>query len=339
MQNCGIDSYHGVALAAMIELSKTRPILVADIGGTHARFALAIRSGNTVALHAQRQFLCAEANAVQTLLHRYLESLEAPRPTQACLASAGPGDSYKRHLTNLDWWLDASEIAALCQLEQVLLVNDFEALARGAVQPDCDMRVLSVGCARPELPVCVIGPGTGLGVAIVAHRDAGPLCIATEAAHMAFHPVDSVERALVKTLNSSQSHVHNELLLSGPGLERIHALLHPQDAIASAASISDGALAGDTNCLTSVHRFLAMLGSAAGDIALAQGARGGVMLGGGILPRWSALLADSPFMERFCSKGAMTDYMKEIPVSLITAQSVAERGAALLFTETQGQPV
>ncbi|MEM0952714.1 MAG: glucokinase [Pseudomonadota bacterium] len=317
----------------MTSQSTTETILVADIGGTHARFALAAVSEGGVTLRDARHFACANASGVAALLTGYLTGLNADRPRRACLASAGPGDHQQRHLTNLDWDLNADELAAAAKLDQVLLVNDFEALARGAITPGCRKHTLAAGTAVLDAPVAVIGPGTGLGAAYVVPSQQRPHCIATEAAHMAFRPSDGVERSLLEALTATHGYVFNELVLSGPGLERLHALLHGLSTSTSAAEISAGALKGDEDCMASVRRFLAMLGSVAGDLALAQGARGGVLLGGGILPRWAELLPDSAFLQRFYDKGVMSDYMRAIPVSLITDTGIAERGAALLLLE------
>jgi len=313
-------------------------VVVADIGGTNARFALATlsaaptgRSTARVELAHSRQFSCADADGVAPLLAGYCQALPGPSPAFACIASAGPGDGSRRHLTNLGWTVDAAELAAVAGLAQVLLVNDFEALARAAVE--CSTLPVASGQAFTDAPRCVIGPGTGLGVAVVIPGEGGPRCIATEAAHMRFAAGDAEEWALVRALSQHHDPVYNELLLSGPGLERLHALLHPGAPGRNAASISDAALAGAVDALETVHRFLGMLGSVAGDIVLAQGARGGVVLGGGILPRWASLLADSPLVPRFRAKGAMSRYLADVPIALINETRVAEKGAALLFAE------
>ncbi len=327
----------------MDEDLKIDQIVVADIGGTNARFAIASFTEGAPRLSHAEHYACSEAGGVQQLLHDYLGSLDRPAPSRACLASAGPGDATQRHLTNLNWNLNAARLAADCGLEQVMLVNDFEALARGAAAPECAIDILSQGTNLPGHPRTVVGPGTGLGAAAIHSRHDGSISvIATEAAHMRFAPADALEAALAEWLAQSHAYVHVELLLSGPGLRRLHRFLHTDiepnrvDATLSAdsaAEITARALAGERRSLETVRRFLAILGGVAGDIALAQGARGGVLLGGGILPRLVTLLETSDLLNRFHSKGALTGYMRAIPVGLITDSQVAERGAALLFQE------
>ncbi len=203
--------------------------------------------------------------------------------------------------------------------------------------PEPDTVLVRAADGQAGAPISVIGPGTGLGVALVLDEPGGLITVGTEGGHMAFAPGNALEVALWQHLAERHEFVYAELLLSGDGLCRIHDFLVAEhgdgSAGLSAADITDAALAGDASCERTVMMFLAVLGSVAGDVALCHGALGGVYLGGGIVRRVIPLLERSEFCDRFLAKGRMHDYLADIPVRLITAEQIARRGAARLFQQ------
>jgi glucokinase len=322
--------------------ANTDSIIVADVGGTNGRFAIASFAGGTVELSREQTFSNTGLSGFDELLARYLDELGEDVPSGACFATAGPNDGRRGMLTNLGWELDADALESRFGLDDILFVNDFRALARFTPElPESATvavnEVASAGSEAVSGPISVIGPGTGLGVAIVLRRDDDLITVGTEGGHMAFAPGDELETALRNHLARDYPHVFAELLLSGNGLVRIHDFLADQCGSGrkgmTAAAITEAALAGDPDCERTVLRFLSIMGSIAGDVALCHGALGGVYLGGGIVRRIVPLLASSDFNERFCAKGVMRDYMSGIPVRLITAEKIARRGAARLYEE------
>jgi glucokinase len=313
-------------------------VIVADVGGTNGRFAVASFDGGEIRLDREFTYSNAGLSGFAELLSLYLQELGEEAPGCACFATAGPNNGRAGMLTNLGWELDAAALEAEFGLDEVLFVNDFRALARMAPDlPESGTVALNQIDAPAEGPVSVIGPGTGLGVALVLQHGRETITVGTEGGHMAFAPGDDVEVALRNHLAREYPHVFAELLLSGNGLRRIHDFLvtgHGDGSLGlSAADITTAALAGDASCVRTVHRFLAILGSVAGDVALCHGALGGVYLGGGILRRIVPLLESSDLCERFCAKGVMQDYLRGIPIRVITADRVARRGAARLYQE------
>ena len=177
----------------------------------------------------------------------------------------------------------------------------------------------------------MLGPGTGLGVALVVPHGGGFTTVSTEGGHMGFAPVTPAEIALCAHVRGQLPHVSIESLLCGAGLTRIHGFVSGSAGL-PASEVSTRALAGtDAHCMEAVQMFIAILGSVAGDVALVHGATGGVMIGGGIVPRLRPLLAGSAFCERFLAKEPMRALLEKMPVRLIIAEHVALHGAAALY--------
>jgi len=308
------------------------PLIVADIGGTNARFALATPEGAAFCLSQISNYHCSSAQGLGELLGRYLRELGDSRPERACLAIAGPNDGRKGIVTNLGWRVDADVLAREAGLAHVLLANDFAALASAAPALDeSATRLLKPGIARADGPISVLGPGTGLGVALVVPHGGGYTTVSTEGGHMGFAPVTPVEIALCAHVRGQLPHVSIESLLCGAGLTRIHGFVSGSTGL-PASEVSARALAGtDAHCVEAVQMFIGILGSVAGDVALVHGATGGVMIGGGVVPRLRPLLAGSTFCERFLAKEPMRALLEKTPVRLITAEHVALHGAAALY--------
>jgi glucokinase len=314
-------------------------LLVADIGGTNGRLAIAAHdaaSGEVSLAHLCR-FENDQFESLAALLAHYLDSIPASLPEMACLAVAGPNDGRRGYMINRDWEINADAIEASCGMQRVQLVNDFEALAAAVPGLAAD-DVSTVHAGEAGLgPCAVIGPGTGFGVAqLIAGMDDAPLVISTEGGHMALAPGNTLEQELWAYLQSRVDYICVESVLSGQGLVRLQQFLSERAGEPvedkTASQITGHALAGsDSACLASVQLFLGILGGAIGDIALAQGATGGVYLGGGMLPRIAGLIPDSELVPRFLAKGPLKPYLSKIPIHLITAEHVALKGAARLF--------
>lgn len=304
------------------------PHLIGDIGGTNARFALAadgVIQGFAALRVADHADIAAAAKA-------YLASQpNADAIEGVTLAVAGPVEHNRCLLTNSHWLIAPESFAGLVR-GPVRLLNDLEAVAWALPRlrgEDC--LGLRDGAAEAGRPMLVIAPGTGLGVAALVHEPGERYAaVASEGGHVSFAPEDAADMALLQYLRARHGHVSAERVLSGSGLEAIYAMLSEQAGEAAfkpAPEITAGALAGSCpRSLASVRHFCALLGSYAGNMALAFGARGGVYIGGGIAPRIAGLLKQSAFAERFAAKGRSEAFLRDIPIRLILRPDAAMLG-------------
>jgi len=307
--------------------------LVADIGGTYARFALA-EPGARPAVGDVRAFRAENFATVADAARIFLDEVGA-RPTTACFAVAGPVTDDVVEFTNSPWTLDVSATRRALGLDRLIAVNDFEALAHGVRFLDpTDVVGIKSGAAAAGAPVLVIGPGTGLGQALIVPFAGGERVVPTEGGHVGFAPQTEEEIELLQFLAREHGRVSLERLVSGPGLLNIHRALSA-DAGASAAylhadDLTRAAASGDRLAVRALDLFFAILGVAAGDAVLSTGARGGVVLGGGVLPKNRERLLRSAFVERFLAKGRMRAYLEAAPIDLIVREGAALVGAASL---------
>src|SRR5690606_21338718 len=285
--------------------------LVADIGATNARLAVAdLTSGRLqhvttyqVAAYPDFALVLQEFLAVVAAAGRWRESPEA-----ACLAVASVIDGDRAALTNSPWILHRPAIAGLLATEFVALINDFVAVGHGVADlVAADWRQL--GGARPEAgkPVAVLGPGTGLGMCALVPADTGYVVVDSEGGHVDFAPVTAREMDVLAVLAAHFGRVSVERLLSGPGIVNIYrALAQLADVPAGdrgPADILTAVLAGsDGLAVETLNIFCGVLGSVAGNLALTLGAKGGVYIAGGIVPRMLDLLERSDFRHRFEAK-------------------------------------
>ena len=319
--------------------SSNTDLIVADIGGTNARFAIARcgATGQGISLRAIRDYRNAGLVAFDDVFALYLDDLDEAAPPHACFGIAGPVQSGHGRITNLGWVLDTGQLQQRFGISDVMLVNDFEALAWMLPQLPVGATTAVIDApAPPAGPRSVIGPGTGFGVSLVVESGRERVVVSTECGHMSFAPCTRMERDLKAFLEPTLGHVSVESLLSGAGLVRIHDFLIEYagsgSSVANPADITAAALDGSQpSCARAVQVFLSIMGSVAGDIALAHGATGGIFLGGGVLPRIAALIPASNFRERFVDKGPMRDYLARIPVRLITAPHIALQGVASIY--------
>ncbi|MEQ6889963.1 glucokinase [Halomonas sp. CS7] len=317
----------------------TRPALIGDIGGTHARFALV--TPGAVAPREIQSLPCADYPGPVEAIRDYLARVGAvgdTPPHEACLAVAGPVDGERITLTNAPWNFTRAEVQQALSLQRFKVINDFIAQALGVPHVAKAQRLtLQVGEAAPDAAQLVIGPGTGLGMAgllpgcrLDGRRRWIPL--PTEGGHAAFAPTDDRERALLDHFRQRYGRVSVERLLSGPGLLELYlahcALAGIAPRCQSPAEVTAAGGSGDDEARDTLLRFLKILGDVSGDAALTLGARGGVTLCGGILPRLLAWLPRSRFLEAFAAKGRMAAYAGRIPVQVVTDPWTGLLGAA-----------
>ncbi len=311
-----------------------KTLLVGDVGGTNARFAVAHMIEGRPVLEQFKSFKGADHPTFLDGVKAFIDGCEE-KPSGGVIAVAGPVTDGEIDLTNSPWRVSEAELATL-GLDPVKLINDFEALAWGApVAPDADLAWLgSPVDGDPDSTVAVLGPGTGFGMsALVRDGRGGEMAMPSEGGHACFAPGDAVEDEILRILRRRYDRVSIERLICGPGLLNMHRALAEIDGrethIDDPAEITREALADpDSPCGHTLARFCAILGAVAGDIALTCGARGGVYVGGGIAKRILPFLQVSPFRERFERKGRFTDYMKAIPTRVITHEHAALLGAA-----------
>jgi glucokinase len=321
-----------------LKINNQFPYLVADIGGTNTRYALVTgvdEQTGEFQMSQSRIFLSADYDSFSMSLDTYLETITGLRPQNACIAIAGPVTDDTVELTNLKWQFSVSKLKKRYGFNTLLVVNDFAALAYGVPHiPESSLFSIKPGVVDDKAAKVIIGPGTGLGVAALVPSESGYVPIPGEGGHVAVAPGNDVELDLFRILRQQQQHISAEELLSGAGLlnlYRTYAKLHQQPTtnIFTPAEVTQHALANtDPLCVEAFGTFLGLLGSYCGDLALIYGAKGGVYLGGGILPKIQPHIAESQFLNRFMNKGAMRKYVKDIPIELITHRQPAFIGAA-----------
>ncbi len=311
--------------------------LVADIGGTNARFAVAegtAKAGFT--LHHMRRFRNEDFEHLRDAAHAYLQSWDGPAPQSGCLAVAAPIAPGKIRLTNSTWRFETGELARELALKTIIAANDFAAQARGApLCPVQDQTVLNDAKAMADAPISVLGPGTGLGLGLLVPCKGEVRVIATEGGHAGFAPRTDEEIAVGKFIADEYGYVSWERLLSGRGLVNIHRALCAIDGETwpgvRPEEITARALADETSrSHRAVMLFCGALGAYAGDVSVITGARGGTYLAGGILPKIHTLLDKSPFEARRVRRGPMSRYVEAIPVRLIRSDAAALMGAAAI---------
>lgn len=317
-------------------------LVVADIGGTHARFARADGQGG---LSAGQGFALDEFDSFEAAFAAYLQASGGPVEAAAIAVAAPVGDGQSPvRLTNAAWRIDPQALRARFALREVVLLNDFAALALSLLHlAAADLRRLCGGAGDPGAARAVLGPGTGLGVATLVRGDGDWLALAGEGGHVTLAAADAREAAIIGVARGSHAHVSAERLVSGSGMPLLYRCVCEVDGFECDAGI-DGAEAvvgaaarGDLACRTTLDTFVAMLATVAGNLALTVGARGGVYLGGGILPRLGALLDAAAFARRFRDKGRFGPYLADVPVYVILAPTPALIGAAQALRQSKAR--
>ena len=318
-------------------MNEDRTFLVADIGGTNARFGIARGSSHSgFALEQIERFKNTDFEDLSEAALTYLDRCTGTRPEQGCIAVAGPVAPGLIELTNSTWRFEPDALARDLGLESILPVNDFAAQARGVplVGPEQTLSILDATPA-PDSPCAVLGPGTGLGLGALLPQPSGMVVVPTEGGHACFAPRTEEQRAVGHQLAQEYGFTSWERILSGPGLVNIYRALSKIEGISNPdpqpAEITQEALADSTSLSRRVVDFFcAALGGYAGDVAVMMGARGGVFLSGGILPRIQSLLEASDFSVHFIERGPMSRYTAGIPVWLSVSEEAPLLGAAAL---------
>ncbi|QOY93753.1 glucokinase [Massilia sp. UMI-21] len=312
------------------------PRLLADIGATHARFALQSAPG---VFGAVRVLKCEDFEGIVPLLRYYLRDHAGLRLHHAALAVANPISGDFVRMTNRDWEFSTDAVRRELGLTTLLIVNDFTALAMAIPGfARHDLMQVGQGAPAPNAVIGVLGPGTGLGVSGVIPTADGFITLGSEGGHVNFAPADEREFAILQTAWREWQHVSNERLISGPGMEIIHRALAERNGVDAparkAADILNSALdEQDPLCIEVLECFCGMLGAAAANLAVTLGAFGGIFIGGGIVPRMGEWFAASPFRARFEAKGRFSSYLADIPTYVITAPNPALHGVATILAE------
>lgn len=313
------------------------PILVADIGGTNARFALI-----TDFLPEQKQFVIehnitfpsADFGSLEAALANYLSQIKPIEPKRACLAVAGPIKAGQVHLTNLGWHFSVDQLKAEFALSKLEVINDFAAFAYAAPYLDPQQNVtIKSGQADSDANIAVMGPGTGFGAASLVRTNQGSAVLSCEAGHISLASVNELDTQLITELRKQLPHVSVETVFSGPGISHLYQAMAAVKGVEpknlTAAQISELANSGECAvCDATLNQFCDWIGSVAGDLALTFGGLGGVFIGGGILPRMQSRLLASRFVERFTAKGIMSQFVSQIPVTLVVQDNIPLIGAA-----------
>ncbi len=316
------------------------PYIVADIGGTNARFGLVTSSSEdkqAMVIENLQTFPSSDFEGIEQAVSCYQETLNGEKVDGACLAVAGPVTENNIKLTNLNWNFCVSSVCKQLGFTNLQIINDFAAYAYAIQYLDPDhFRVINEGDGVNGCPIGVVGPGTGFGVATLVNHDGRTDVLTSEGGHMSLAANTPLQAAIKEQLSRKYSLVSIERVFSGPGLRHLyHALAAVEGAQArklSTAEISQCALDNtDEMCQRTLALFCSWLGSVIGDLALVLGARGGIYLGGGILPRIADFLIESEFQKSFKAKDQMSHYLQDIPVKLVTKGNSALLGAAAWF--------
>lgn len=316
-------------------------IVAVDIGGTHARFALAeVDGGRVVKLGEAFTLKTAEHASFQTAWEDFERLSGTALPRAAAIAIAAPVSGEVIKLTNNPWIIRPALIREKLGVDHYSLVNDFGAVGHAVAQasPEYFIHLCGPDTALPdEGTISIIGPGTGLGVAHVRRASAGYHVQATEGGHIDFAPLDSIEDAILARLRKRYRRVSVERVVAGPGISDIYETLASIEGRA-VQQLDDktiwqlGTSGEDSLAAAAVDRFCLSLGSVAGDIALAQGGSA-VVIAGGLGLRIKDTLVRSGFSERFTAKGRFEGLMASLPVKLITHPQPGLFGAAAAFAQ------
>lgn len=317
-------------------------LLVADIGGTNARFGLveydpaknqALGKVNYTA-HQQITLKCANYPDMASMIKACCLEFGISMPAHACLAIAGPIEHGQAAMTNLSWKFSINSLRDQLGMATLHVINDFASLAY-AVPFLAEEELVTLYAAKPnpEAPIVVMGPGTGFGMAGLVPQQGNWQIVPTEGGHASFAPTNEKEIAIKSYLLKEQSHVSVENILSGGGLVNLYrALAYNAGIEANTYTPAEVSTKGINNedpiCREAVVTFCEVLGEVAGDKALSWGAKGGVVIGGGITPKLVSILHETHFQERYINKGPMTKYVSEIPISLIVNDKAALVGSA-----------
>ncbi len=306
--------------------------LVADVGGTNSRLALFDPQANE--MRALCTYLNQDYRQFQDIIAAWLDALAEPPPTECCLAVAAPPFDDRVTMLNIGWSFSQRELAERFGLSRLGCINDFVGNAYALPHLSAtDLFTLHPGTRKTGAKLATLGPGTGLGGATLSSVAGLPIACASEPGYMGLAAATELELELFRYLQPRYGEVYAELLVSGPGLQRLYvalAAIQGQNAQALyPEEISTRAMTGDCAlCALALNTFCALLGSISGDFVLANGAYGGLYLAGGFLPGLIEFLQRSPFAQRFQEKGKMREHLERVPLHVITCATTGLLGAA-----------
>ncbi|MDO8653259.1 MAG: glucokinase [Undibacterium sp.] len=315
-------------------VSFDRPRLIADIGGTYARFALETGRGEFERIVS---FRCADYPDFHSAVTAYLHTVAPAHVEHAAVAIANPVDGDQVSMTNYHWKFSIEQMRLQLGLDTLVIVNDFTALAMAVPRLDAhDVRQIGGGDSSKQSVIGLLGPGSGLGVSGLIPAGDGWISLGSEGGHSSFSPCNEQEIAVLRFAWKSFEHVSFERLLSGPGLELMYRALAEYAGVAgadlTAPEITQRALdQSDPVCLATLDVFCSLLGTAAANLAVTLGALGGIYIGGGIVPRLGAYFDQSPFRARFEQKGRFSAYLAAIPTYVITAEQATFMGVSAIL--------
>ena len=306
--------------------------IIADIGGTNMRVAQIDAQGGMTNITI---YACAEHESLAVVLTDFITRQHlVGKKINACLAIACPVDKDLIVMTNLPWQFSQSQLKSQLQLNELVLINDFTAIAHSIPYLDADQKVqIGVGDVIANKPISICGAGTGLGVANLISVDSGWHSLSGEGGHVDFAPVDEQEIAILQFLSKKYARVSSEQLLSGLGIEQIYQALsfakNGEATVLPAKDIAEKALSGSCSlCVETLAQFCRILGSFAGNLALTLGSYGGVYIAGGIVPRFIEFFASSEFRKRFEAKGRLSSFNQPIPTFVVTEEQPGLLGAS-----------
>ena len=312
------------------------PRLLADIGGTNARFALETGPGE---IGQVQVYPCADYPGVADVIKKYLKDSKIGRVNHAAIAIANPVDGDQVSMTNHDWTFSIEATRRALGFDTLLVVNDFTALAMALPGLTDTQRVqVGGGARRPNSVIGLLGAGTGLGVSGLIPADDRWIALGSEGGHATFAPADEREDLVLQYARKKWSHVSFERVSAGPGIEVVYRALAARDKKRVPTSFDTSevvkrALEGEPLAAESVDVFCGILGTFAGNIAVTLGALGGIYIGGGVVPRLGEFFERSSFRERFEAKGRFEAYLQSVPTYVITAEYPAFLGVSAILAE------
>ena len=307
--------------------------LIADIGGTNARFALTEEGGFTP-LH-ERTLTCSEYPSLMDAALAYLDDVSYPIPETASIAIATPVTSDRIVMTNHVWDFSVEETRKALGVKSLKVLNDYTALALALPYLSSDdLHQIGSGTSIKKQPMAVIGPGTGLGVSAAFYAGDYWMPLQSEGGHVSYGPLNDRESDIFEIIRNRYDHISAETLVSGPGLVLLYESIAKCDGVEceplSPEQVSYEAVnATNTTAEEAASMFCGILGVMAGNLALTLGARGGVYIGGGIVPKLGNFFEESYFRACFENNGRFRHYLSEIPSYVIKAKYPALTGAAV----------
>jgi glucokinase len=307
-------------------------ILIADIGGSTTRLALADPGGRPD--HIIR-FEDDDITGIEAAIESYLSGQPA-RPRRAVLAAAGPVKNGEIVLTNRNWRFSCDGLARRFGFARVDIINDFQAVAWSLpkLRPD---ELFAIGSATtPDAgPKIALGPGTGLGVAALVPTGSDWIAVATEGGHISFGPANEDEIDILRSVGGGSLTVSAEMAVSGRGLERLYHAMNPELPAQPARGVVAAAHAGDSAAIAVITMFVRLFGRFAGDIALAHRASGGVYIAGGIARRFGALFDSAVFRGAFEAHPPFETWLAHVPTFLVTYTEPGLLGCAAFAEHTE----